>query len=307
MTTMDAVYIINMKINNMQVPTLINSNENYSIITTGLLEDLNLKCNNVKFSQKQLSISGRNAQTLGKIRKFEMVLEFFLLHHDVYIINDEVPLLLLGKDWTTEYNVIYDTTHMWLEDIWIPIVQTKEGNKQDPMELVNLEDEELILDEELDSEYLETYSDDIITPFNENLSNHSHETDGLLIDLTTSSEEESQGNTILPMNRDILELDAQIFQQDFNGMLPTSPIPMPPDIMSEPIEEKAIRRLKNTSSQKKIKKQSNKKLSTKETNNQHKCYLCKCKGHTMKDCKLEPIFRNHEQNCKRYGIHVWKS
>ena len=276
---MDAIYVINVKVNNEQVPALINSNENYSIITTGLLEDLNLKCNNVKFSRKQLSISGRNAQTLGKIRKFEMILESFLLHHDIYIINDKIPLLLLGKDWTTKYNIIYDMPYMRLGNIRIPIVPTSEY----------LDDEET--DEELDIGYLEIYSNDTIS--NEDLEYNPW---------AGSEEEESKGNTILPINRDVLELDAQIFQQDFNGMLPT-----PPDIILKPIEEKAIRHLENTSSQKKIKKQSNKKLSTKETNNQHKCYLCKCKGHTMKDCKLEPIFRNHEQNCKRYGIHVWKS
>jgi hypothetical protein len=236
-----------------------------------------------------------------------MILEFFLLHHDVYIINNEEPLLLLGKDWTTKYNVIYyDMTYIRLGKTWIPIIQAKEKSKQDPMELVDLDEEELILNEETDEEleigYLEIYGNNTISLFDEDLSNHSYETDGLLIDLTTLSEEEIEGNTILPMNRDILELDAQIFQQDFNGM-----IPIPPDIMSEPIEEKAIRRLENTSLQKKNKKQSNKKLLTKETNNQRKCYLCKCRGHTMKDCKLEPIFRNHEQNCKRYGIHVWKN
>jgi hypothetical protein len=49
---MDAIYMINVKVNNVQVPALINPNENYSIITTGLLEDLNLKCNNVKFLRK---------------------------------------------------------------------------------------------------------------------------------------------------------------------------------------------------------------------------------------------------------------
>ena len=40
---------------------------------------------------------------------------------------------------------------------------------------------------------------------------------------------------------------------------------------------------------------------------QTKCYICKKKGHTMKNCNLESIFREHEWQCKQYGIHVWKS
>ena len=31
-------------------------------------------------------------------------------------------------------------------------------------------------------------------------------------------------------------------------------------------------------------------------NKQIKCYICKKKGHIMKSCNFEPVFREHEQH-----------
>jgi hypothetical protein len=44
-----------------------------------------------------------------------------------------------------------------------------------------------------------------------------------------------------------------------------------------------------------------------KSSNQIKCYICKKRGHTMRNCNLESIFREHERHCKQYGVHVWKS
>lgn len=42
-------------------------------------------------------------------------------------------------------------------------------------------------------------------------------------------------------------------------------------------------------------------------NTKTKCYICKQKGHSIKDCIFESKFRNHEEYCKNNSIHVWKS
>ena len=53
-------------------------------------------------------------------------------------------------------------------------------------------------------------------------------------------------------------------------------------------------------------KESRQKRKNKD-NTKSKCYICKQKEHIMKDCILEPEFRNHEEYCKNNSIHVWKS
>ena len=51
----------------------------------------------------------------------------------------------------------------------------------------------------------------------------------------------------------------------------------------------------------------NKQKRRNKDNTKSKCYICKQKGHPMRDCIFEPEFRNHEEYCKNNSIHVWKS
>ena len=51
----------------------------------------------------------------------------------------------------------------------------------------------------------------------------------------------------------------------------------------------------------------NKQKCRNKDNTKSKCYICKQKGHTMRDCIFKPEFRNHEEYCKNNSIHVWKS
>src|ERR1043165_8528244 len=102
---MNYPYRIIVNINGANVPAIVDPNKYFSIVSTGFLETFNIKCNNIKFIRRQAMISaGREyVETLGKIRKFEFSVEFVLLRHDVYIINDNIPALLLGQDWIDKY------------------------------------------------------------------------------------------------------------------------------------------------------------------------------------------------------------
>src|SRR5688572_12732542 len=106
---MDNPCIIIANIGKTDVPVIVNSRECYSIITTGLLESLKIRCNNVKFIQKQIVLSEKYVNVVGKIKKFSFNLQFVLLHYDIYIVNDEMPLFLLGQDWISRHRVGYHT------------------------------------------------------------------------------------------------------------------------------------------------------------------------------------------------------
>ena len=103
---MNYSYKITVNINGANVPAIVNPKKYISVVSIGFLETFNIKCNNVKFMQGELfstEISRGYVKTLGKIKRFEFSLEFVLLRHDIYIVDDDIPALLLGQDWIDKY------------------------------------------------------------------------------------------------------------------------------------------------------------------------------------------------------------
>ena len=84
---MDNPYVIIAEIGNTDVSVVVDSNENFSIITTGLLELLNISCK-TKFTREHIVFLRKHAETLGKIKKFNFIVQFISLHHDVYILKE---------------------------------------------------------------------------------------------------------------------------------------------------------------------------------------------------------------------------
>ena len=175
-------------INGANVPAIVDPSKYFSIVSTGFLETFNIKCNNVKFMQRQITFSARVprecVKILGKIKKFEFSLEFVLLRHDVYIIDDNIPALLLGQDWIDKYEIQEE-----LRD------NMTELNKSDP-------------ESETTSEIID---EDIIGKSEE-----------LLIDFT-KFDEKFEDESTSSICTDVLELDTLIFQQDFNPWSLTPP------------------------------------------------------------------------------------
>jgi hypothetical protein len=114
---MDKPCVITTKINGADALAIVDPNEYYSVITTGLLEILKIKCNNVRFTREQITLFEENLETLGKIKRFKFTLEFVLLHHDVYILDNKSPLLLFGQDLKNKHKIRYNIlrTHLFLQ------------------------------------------------------------------------------------------------------------------------------------------------------------------------------------------------
>ena len=369
-------------INGANVPAIVDPSKYFSIVSTGFLETFNIKCNNVKFMQRQITFSARVprecVKILGKIKKFEFSLEFVLLRHDVYIIDDNIPALLLGQDWIDKY-------------------ETQEELRNNMTES-NESDSESGTTNEITDEGIIGKSEELLIDF-------------------TKSDEKFEDESTFSICTDVLELDTLIFQQDFDqqSLTPSSVtcseplftemnieqkeitlasdpfLQLNPELIIKICElltigdlnnlartnkllrkyalltksdrkrkisqepyysdigreflnadqlyryihlapeltgEKAIRRLRNTPKvfytqadharffQNKrdwsIGNQSIEEIPREKNYNikpskQNKCYICKKRGHTMKSCNLESIFREHERYCKQYNVHVWKS
>lgn len=139
---MDNPHIVIADIGETEVPVIVNPKECYSIITTELLEILNMKCNNVKFTREQIVLSGRHVNVIGKIMRFNFSLQFISLHHDVYIVNDETPLLLLGQDWIDRHNIQYSLTcaHLYIQGKFcVPVYQLGEEFEHDQIKSKEIE------------------------------------------------------------------------------------------------------------------------------------------------------------------------
>ena len=123
-------------INGINTLAVVDVSAHYSVITTEFLDELNITCNNVKFIRERIILYEKhNTEILGKIKRFEFILKNTLLHHDVYILDSKLPLLLLGQDWMNKHEIRYNIsrTHLILKHqfgkICTPIYQQeKESN-----------------------------------------------------------------------------------------------------------------------------------------------------------------------------------
>ena len=173
-------------INGANVPAIVDPSKYFSIVSTGFLEMFNIKCNNVKFMQRRIMFSAEVSRgyvkTLGKIKRFEFSLEFVLLRHDVYIVNDNIPLLILGQDWIDKHEI-------------------QKELRDDMIELNESDSESGTINEIIDEDEID---EDIIGKSEE-----------LLIDFT-KSDEKFEDESTSPICTDVFELDTLMFQQDFD-------------------------------------------------------------------------------------------
>src|ERR1041384_6432133 len=219
---MDKSYVITVDmINGANTPAIVDLNTHHSVITTGLLETLKITCNNVKFTRKQILFGKQNTETLGKIKRFEFILKFTLLHHDVYILDCKLPLLLFGQDWMNKYEIRYNIlrTHLILKHqlgkICIPIHQ----QEKEPNSKLIKQNEEKPIDRIM--KQFESNHESWISSEIDDDNSPTKEVEELLIDIT-EMDEESEEETDSPISEEILELDALAFQQNFDQLPQTS-------------------------------------------------------------------------------------
>lgn len=195
-------YSIDTTIQNYKIPTIVNANEKYSIITTGLLELLDLKKCYIKFQRKFIVMSGENVNSLGKIQNLKVSLKDVPIKLSLYIIEDDYPCLVFGRNWFKQYQAQYNITRTKLrfcyqnQDIYIPITKLENELKDEVLSFGDKE-EELLID-------LNTEDD------------HTNVNEGFLIDLSEDSGISQQKDNEPSISSDLFELDIERFQQSFD-------------------------------------------------------------------------------------------
>ena len=138
-------YLINASVQDYEVLAIINAKEKCSIVTTGLLELINLKGYHIQFQWEFIALSNVNIRSLGKIRNLSLFLEEDIpLKHTFLIVEGDCPCLILGQDWFKRYKAQISKSgkklqfHLQEQRIEVPIEYV-------PREIIEEEEEDLIL------------------------------------------------------------------------------------------------------------------------------------------------------------------
>ncbi len=129
-------YSIDVIIQDYNVPTVVNANEKYSIITTGLLKLLNTRGCYIKFYRGFIVLSGEYFESLGIINNLAIALEHMLIEPTLHVIKNDYPCLVFGQDWFKQYKARYNSTKTKLrfcyyrnQKAYIPIIKLEEELK----------------------------------------------------------------------------------------------------------------------------------------------------------------------------------
>src|ERR1700753_2316235 len=127
------------------VPAVVNANDKYSGITTGLLELLSMKECDIKFQRKFIVLSEQSIESLGRIKNLAIILKHFSMKPTLHIIKDDFPLLIFGRDWLKQYQIQYSKTKLRFcyrnKNVYIPIIKIE----KDYDEVSISDDEELLI------------------------------------------------------------------------------------------------------------------------------------------------------------------
>ena len=298
-------YLANARIQHWEVTAIINAKEKCSIVTTGLLELINLKGYHVQFQREFIALSNTNIESLGKIRNLSLFLkEDIPLKHTFLIVKGDDPCLILGQDWFKRYQAKIKKSgkelrfHLQGQRNYVPIEyvpseiieEEEEDLKEDLIllssdESTELSEEEMLSRSEVAEEFLIDLSESSVTPvpqekwleFQETLSQ-----ENLKYDVINSDE---SCDLICDIILNYMDEDQKY-------------------LSTQPLEGSHKKQLSKTTS--KTEKQRNvQQVSLAMA--KKKCFLCDHQNHVMKECSLLSKFRKHELICKEMGIHVWKS
>ena len=309
-------YLANARIQHWEVTAIINAKEKCSIVTTGLLELINLKGYHVQFQREFIALSNTNIESLGKIRNLSLFLkEDIPLKHTFLIVKGNDPCLILGQDWFKRYQAKIKKSgkelrfHLQGQRNYVPIEYV-------PSEIIEEEEEDLIEDLILLS------SDESTELSEEEMLSGSEVAEEFLIDLSESSVTPVSQKKYL-IHPDLVGLSMGEFQETpsrenlkYDVINSDESCDLICDIILDYMDENQ-KYLSTQLLEKSQKKQLSKTTSKteKQRNVQRvslatakkKCFLCDYQNHVMKECSLLSKFRKHELICKEMGIHVWKS
>ena len=142
------MYTVDAKINGKEIVIILDPRGYYSVITTGLLEALKCYHNNIKFKKSQIILSGESVNSLGIIKNFEFTLRYNLLNYTMHIIENELPVIILGGDWckkfctqinTQQTNMKFVYSQKWIQ---IPIYPIDEEVTYEVNTITTIENDE---------------------------------------------------------------------------------------------------------------------------------------------------------------------
>ena len=184
--------MIDVTIQGTDVHALVDKEEPFSIVTTGLLRNLDLDWNNVELNKKLIVLYGKVLESEG-IFKETFILGNSPLERSVQIIHADLPFLLFGRDWFDDHYAKYSKSRNY-------VYFNDSQQRRIRIPLIDISDEEeLELNEDI--EITEECSE---ATMEEQLINLSEES----AVLTMHSE--------LALSPDIFEIDGEMFQKDFS-------------------------------------------------------------------------------------------
>src|SRR5436305_11478256 len=303
-------YSIDVIIQDYDIPIIVNAKENYSIITTGLLELLSTEECYIKFQRKFIVLSGENIESLGKIKNLAIVLKYVSIKPTLHIIKDDYPCLVFGQDLHKQYQIKYNINETKLrfcyqsKNIYIPITKLEDY------------DEVSISDDEEKELFINTKS------------NPTEVKEGFLIDLSEKNLISQPKDKSLIFS-DLFELDVEKFQQSFDQkpLKDDNSLCTTYDYISEIIDmydnDLLISETFGLNSEKLVESCNYYEGTVSDSGNEiqqqliqqkfqakvkkKRCFLCDQSNHMMNECLILPEFRKHETYCRKNSIHVWKS
>ena len=131
--------MINITIQGNDVPVLVDTEEPFSVVTTGFLKNLDLNYHNVELNNKLILLCGKVLESVGMFKE-TFILGNASFEYSVRIIHADLPFLLLGRDWFDDHNARYSKSkrHLYFTSqqkrLRIPLMdlldEEKESNEE---------------------------------------------------------------------------------------------------------------------------------------------------------------------------------
>ena len=204
---MDGLCYIEIEVQGITVIAYIDFKEEHSYITMALLGSLKYQKNDIKYGEALIPINGTYHLTKGFIKECEFALQDEKLRYPMYIVPEDEPYIMLGRDWLEEVQakIIRKGTEEYLRIFY------QEGKRFKSLQipLYDLIEEQLLVNNNLELFTMKSMCSNSINGPDEII-----EDETMLINLSEEILTETISPLISPISKDVLDLDNLWFYQD---------------------------------------------------------------------------------------------